>query len=529
MLHEAAYYMHMSLGVYRLVRARSISDPERTVLDQMANREQSFLKTVQNTIFANPDNPYNRMFQLAGCSFGDLEQGVNRDGLESTLTGLHRAGVYLSHDEFKCKKPIVRSGQTIASNHASFLNPLVSGSFESRSGGSRSVGTITRQNLRNQLYRECYHSFMSREWDLKHRAFVGLMPILPASWGLGHCLQAARRGNPAERWFAIGGTMRNSGHYRAVTKALVILAKALGAKVPFPSYLKPDDFSLAAEWIAGRLQEGISCWVSGLVSPCVRVAAAALEKGLDIRGTIFRAGGEALTDAKRRVFESVEAEVLPNYHINELGLIGQACRQMNKGNCIHIQRDAVAVISYRRKAPLTDYEVNSLLFTSLLPFATRVLVNVEMDDAGVLDRARCDCIYQRAGFVDQLSEIYSYGKLTGQGITIVGGDVVRILEEILPQRFGGVPGDYQIVEEEASLQTQVLLRVSPRVGVASIEAIKETFLREVRKLYGGSAAGRQWQHTGAVKVVIGEPYVTSSGKVLSLHLLGPMTGDKHES
>jgi hypothetical protein len=529
MLPEAAYYARMSLGVVQLLRAPRISDPEGTVLAQMANRERNFLKTIQNAVFGNPGNPYKRMFQIAGCSYEDLEQGVTRDGLEPTLAALHRAGVYLSHDEFKCKKPILRSGQTIPVTQASFINPLVSGNYESRSGGSRSAGTITRQNLENQLYRECYHSFMSREFDLEHRAFVGMMPILPAAWGLGNCLQAVRRGSRAERWFTIGGTMRNSGHYRAVTKAMVILAKVMGADVPFPSYLQQDDFSQAAEWIARKRQRGVSCWTNGLLSPCVRVAAAALEKGFDIRGTIFRAGGEALTDAKRRVIESAGGEVFPNYHIHELGLIGQACRQMNKGNCVHIQRDAVAVISYRRTAPLTDYEVNSLLFTSLLHFAPRVLVNVEMDDAGVLGPARCDCVYQKAGFKEQVSEIHSYGKLTGQGITLVGGDVVRILEEILPRQFGGAPGDYQLVEEEASLQTQVLLRVSPRSGVTSTEAVKEGFLREVRKLYGGSTAGRQWQHTRAVKVVVGEPYVTPAGKVLSLHLLGPGMGNTYES
>jgi len=107
--------------------------------------------------------------------------------------------------------------------------------------------------------------------------------------------------------------------------------------------------------------------------------------------------------------------------------------------------------------------------------------------------------------------------------------VVRILEEILPQRFGGAPGDYQLVEEEASFQTRILLRVSPRSGVTSSKALKAGFLKEVRRIYGGSTAGRTWQHTGAVQVIIGEPYVTPAGKVLPLHLLGPRTGNTHES
>ena len=152
MLCEAVYYSRMSLGVYRLLRAPRISDPEKTVLHRMENREHYSLDTARRAIFTNSKNPYSRMFQLAGCTYEDLEKEVLRDGLEPTLAVLHRAGIYLSHDEFKGKKPIVRSGQTVPSSNASFLNPLVSGFYQSGSGGSRSMGTITTQSLENQLY-----------------------------------------------------------------------------------------------------------------------------------------------------------------------------------------------------------------------------------------------------------------------------------------------------------------------------------------------------------------------------------------
>jgi hypothetical protein len=152
-----------------------------------------------------------------------------------------------------------------------------------------------------------------------------------------------------------------------------------------------------------------------------------------------------------------------------------------------------------------------------------------MDDAGVLGPARCDCVYQKAGFGEKISDIFSYGKLTGQGITLIGSDVVRILEEILPQRFGGSPGDYQLVEKESSNQTDVILRASPRSGISSTDDLKEGFLQEVRKLFGGSMTYRQWQHTGALKAVIGEPYLTRTGKILPLHLLGPGTEGSNES
>ena len=112
---------------------------------------------------------------------------------------------------------------------------------------------------------------------------------------------------------------------------------------------------------------------------------------------------------------------------------------MDKGNCVHVCRDSVALISYRRLAPLTEVEIDSLMFTSLLPFAATILVNVEMDDSGVLEPATCDCSLSAMGFNQQVSNIYSYGKLTGQGMTLLGGDVLNILEKALPERFGGHP------------------------------------------------------------------------------------------
>jgi hypothetical protein len=183
------------------------------------------------------------------------------------------------------------------------------------------------------------------------------------------------------------------------------------------------------------------------------------------------------------------------------------------------------VISRRRRAPLAEVEVDALAFTTLLPFAPYVLINAEMDDSGIIEPARCDCLYSRMGFTEQVRDISSFGKLTGQGMTLVGTDVVRILEEILPARLGGAPGDYQLVEHEAAGQTQLTLRVSPRVAVSSPDKLKGCFLREIRAFYGGSLAARTWGHAEGVDVVIGEPFAARTGKVLSLHLLGS-SGEK---
>jgi hypothetical protein len=520
MLREFGYYGRMAWGMRELVRTLPPPDWEDQLRAQLRNRETIFLDTVRKIIFSKPEHPYNRMFQLAGCTYGDLANAVMRDGLEATLSALRKGGVYLAHDEFKGKTPIVRSGEHIRTSERSFLNPLATGLIETTSGGSRSSGTRTRHNTRDRLHREAYFRLRGREFELGDRAQIEVKPILPSGSGLLRCVRARALGYPIERWFTVGGAWGRSGHYRIMTHVMVALANLFGAGAPWPVCLPLNDFSPVARWAARRRAEGVACMVGSFTSAGVRVAAAAAEAGLDISGTLFLVGGEALTDSKRAVIERAGAQVYPSYWIHEVGPVGHACRRMNTGNCVHLFEDSVAVIGYRRKAPLSDTEVNSLLFTSLLPFAPRILINAEMDDSGVIEEVRCDCEFSRLGYNTRIRDIFSFGKLTGQGMTLVGTDLLKLLEEEMPARFGGKPGDYQLVECEGAAQTQLTLRVSPRTGVTRLEPVREHFLTAIRPLYGGALATRSWRHAGAVEVVLEEPVVSPSGKILPLHLLG---------
>lgn len=519
MIQEAAYYANMTLGVYRLLRTPYQGGTDR-LREQMAHREERFLEIASRRVFANPRNPYYELFRLAGCEMGDLAGSVKRCGLETTLSRLASEGVYLSHDEFKGKTPLVRAGRQIQFTHDVLLNATGRGYIESISSGSRSRGTPTRRNLEQQRYREVYDELRAREFGLDERAWGLVAPILPSAGGLRKSMERARAGGRIERWFSVRGGLRDAGHYRMVTHFLVAFSRCLGAPVPWPRYLPPNDFLPVAKWIAQSKMEGRSCTLRSFVSPAVRVAAAARGAGLDISGTLFFVGGEALTDAKRAIIEETGSEVYPNYVVSEIASIGAACRQMKTGNCVHLFRDALAVIGRTRRAPLSGLDVPSLLFTNLLPFAPRFLINAEMDDSGVIEPANCQCEYSAAGLTTQIRDIFSYGKLTGQGITLFGSDVVRILETALPRRFGGAPGDYQLVEQEGEGQTQLVLRVSPRTGAESMAEVRDFFLAELRRCYGGSLAARLWKHSEGFAALREEPCATQSGKVLPLHVLG---------
>ncbi len=82
-----------------------------------------------------------------------------------------------------------------------------------------------------------------------------------------------------------------------------------------------------------------------------------------------------------------------------------------------------------------------------------------MGDQAVVSERACGCPYQQLGWTTHLHGIRSFEKLTAAGMTFLDTDVIRVLEEVLPGRFGGIPSDYQLVEEER--------RTAPRASGSS--------------------------------------------------------------
>jgi hypothetical protein len=490
-------------------------NPRERVLGALRDRESNFLRLVNRGVFENPVNPYGELLRWAGVGYEELAESVRSRGLEGALRELYAAGVYLTHDEFKGKTAVRRGGRTLELENGQLANPAVRGIVDVSSSGSRSKGTVTRRSLEYQLYREAQELFLHEPYELDRNGMVLITSSLPAMSGIRRVVNHRRWGYPVRKWFD-GAT---PFAYRALTRLAVAELAALGRPVVFPEYLPHNDFGPVARYLAAEKRRGRTMVLQGVVSRAVRVAAAATELGLDIAGTIVLTTGEALTEAKRAVIERAGCEAHARYTISELGPVGIGCRKM-RGNCVHICKDSVAVISRRRVAPLSEVEVESFLFTALLPEAATILINVEMDDAGELGPAACGCEWTGLGFDLQADKIFSYGKLTGHGATLVGGEMLRILETVLPGAFGGAPTDYQLVEREGANQTEYELRVNPRVAIPSCDAVRERFLAEVKGLWGGGLTVSRWMHGEGVRVVHAEPYAGRRGKVLSLHLLG---------
>jgi hypothetical protein len=104
-------------------------------------------------------------------------------------------------------------------------------------------------------------------------------------------------------------------------------------------------------------------------------------------------------------------------------------------------------------------------------------------------------------------------------MTFLDTDIIRVLEEVLPARFGGSVMDYQLAEDEGREgQPRLRLLVHPRVGAVDPEAVAVAFLTAVSN---GQAAerlmGTLWQDARVLRVERRPPIETGGGKILHLH------------
>ncbi|MCI0632971.1 MAG: hypothetical protein L0206_03505, partial [Actinobacteria bacterium] len=75
---------------------------------RLAEREADFLALVRATIYGHAASPYRRLLARVGCESGDVERLVSQGGVEGALEILVRHGVYLTIDELKGRRPVVR-------------------------------------------------------------------------------------------------------------------------------------------------------------------------------------------------------------------------------------------------------------------------------------------------------------------------------------------------------------------------------------------------------------------------------------
>jgi hypothetical protein len=518
-LTQALAYSGFLRGLPHFLRSPiSVETATAAIRQRLARREETFVRFTQDVLLAAPRSPYRQLFRLAGCDSRELPTLVRDSGVEGALLALRRAGVYVGYEEFKGRAPIVRNGQDIPTEPADFINPFLSAAYTVSTSGSTGIPRHSRMSLD--------HLAIQAEHRLVGLAAHGLAgapsalwrPILPAGSGLNTVLRAARSGEPPQRWFTpnTDHQLRGAWQYRAATTTAVAVGRLCGSRLPWPEPVAFDDAGRIARWMAGERDQHGRVWLNTTVSNGVRVAEAAQAEAIDLTGATFMIAGEPVTAAKVQRIRASGASFFSDYGMSETGRVAIGCACPKVESDLHVLSDAYAIIGWMKVVPHSDECVSSFHVTALSERSPSLLLNVEFDDDGTIEQARCGCPLESLGLRTHLRDVRSYGKLTGEGMTLVGSAVVRILEEMLPARCGGSPLDYQLIEEEDDRAfTRLTLIASPRI-TASDEMLREAVLSSLTSAGGAADFARAlWQQAGTLRVRRAEPYVSDRGKQAS--------------
>lgn len=521
MLASLRAYGRFAWGLPGFLR-RPLSLPEARagLAARLAGRETAFVEGVERAIFGNPRSPYLPLFRLADCGPQDVRRLVQDRGLEGALEALRAAGIYVAFEEFKGRRPIVRGGRESPVRTADFDNPRLKRFLRGQTGGT--TGPVVRtavdlDHLREQAGLEMLALAAHGVLDAPTAVW---RTILPSTAGLNTILKGPLIGRVPERWFCplTHRQLRPSLKDRLATGYILAVGRLSGAPLPRPEFVALDDAHIVLDWLVSALQAHGRCVLRAHVSMLLRVALAARERSTRLTGAVFMGGGEPPTPTKVAEIENAGARFIPTYFFAETGAVGFGCARPAGRNDVHFQSDALAVIRHPRPAPGTTSFVDALLFTTLLPHARKILLNVENDDYAILESRACGCPFEDYGLTLHLRDIQSFSKLTGEGVTLAGGELVRILEQVLPTRFGGTPLDYQLLEEEDSAGfTRLALLVHPRLSIADEDEIQRVVSRHLRgKGPAANFAGAVWEAAGTLRVRREAPRLTSQGKFIPL-------------
>jgi hypothetical protein len=484
-----------------------------TVQRQLQAREDRFLLMAERAIYGHQRSPYLRLLRAAGCELGDLKALVANEGLEGALSRLLESGVYVTFNEFKGRNEAIRGSQRFIFVEEDFDNPHFAPHFEVRSGGTRGPATSVKQGLPSiadlaattalALYAQGLSQHDHALWII-----AGLTPMLIY----------AKLGRAPLAWFYPLKPL--PAKLQAGSRYLAAVGRLLGCRLPTPAFLDLRAPDRMAAWLATRLKEGKRICVTTYASSAVRICAAAKEIEVDLSGVCFITLGEPYTEAKQGMVEAVGARALVRYAFTEAGIIGYGCAEPQLSDDLHFFSNCYGLIQRSRTVGDSGPSVEAFLFTSLLPSAPKILLNVESGDYGTVERRGCGCRLGTLGLTTHLGKIRSFEKLSGEGMTFVQTEFLRVLEEVLPAHFGGTSADYQALEEEGENGIlQLLLLVSPRVGPVDEDRVRQTFLEELGR-DGGFArlSAELWQRAGTVRVRRQWPVPTQAGKILPFHV-----------
>lgn len=503
-----------------LRRSMTLEQAINDTRKRMDNREINFLNLAKRLIYENQNSPYRKLLRWAGCDYRDLEESVRIRGIEKTLEKLRNEEVYITLEEFKSKVPISRRGLTIETHENDFDNSFLTyKGIQGSTSGSRSRGTSVIYNWDFITEGATSDLILYEIHGVSKAPFALWSPVFPGMIGVLNFLRNIKFRRPPEKWFShiearvFQPTLE---HYLAI-KYILWCCRLFGLTIPRPEFTDIQNAYKVAKWMAEtKKYKGISV-VRTYTSSAVRIVKSALENGIDISGNIIFTSGDALNEKRYSFIESAGVKIFPCYASMETGLIGASCSNRIYPDDMHVYLDRLAIIQRHRRTTIGNYEVNTFLFTSLSPNTGKVLLNTEIGDFGRLMVKPCSCLFGRLGMNVRISEVRSYDKLTGEGMTLLGSELDNIIGELIVNA-GGSPDDYQFWEtEDGNGLGKLIIAVSPEIREFDETRFIASILDMLRNRDpGGNMISQFWKDAEAVEVVRAYPELTGGFKMLPI-------------
>jgi len=521
MLDDLRMFSRFARGLGRFLKTPLLPEEcGRIVQEDLENRERSFLEVLRRAVFDYQPSPYRKLFEWAGVNYGDAEILVRKEGIEGALNALYHRGVHLSLEEFKGLRPIQRSGRALTVKAQDFDNPLLAREFEVYSGGSTGRRRRLAVDFDSLIHDSACIYFGYDALGIHDRSVALWLSAPPGSAGIKNALRQAKLGRPIERWFTPTQPRWEAGEWQSAVflKHAVWASRLTSSRLPSPTYVPLDSGQEIARWLAAKACAGTPARLDTQPTGAVRACIAAAESGVDISGSWFRVSGEPLTPSKAAFIQQTGCHVTSGWGMSEAGRIGLGCAAAAAVDEVHILSSRVAVVQQHKT--LDGSDVGALYLTSLLPSAPKLMINVETGDSGVIAEGSCGCALEKLGFRQRVHTIRSYEKLTTAGMHFMGSDLIQLVEEALPGRFGGYPTDYQFVEQENGPRSSVTLVVSPSVGeIHEPDLVTFVLERLGERSRGERMMADHWQRGRVLSVERRRPYATPAAKIPPLRIL----------
>ena len=336
------------------------------------------------------------------------------------------------------------------------------------------------------------------------------LPAPPGIAGVHNLLINLKSGPSPQRWFSHVPVSGASARDIAALAYLACDAALAGRTALLPQFTPMRRARTVAHWLRRRPGDRGPRVLKAFASSAMRVAQAAIDDGIDLRGQVIFTGGEPLTAARYRFIRTAGARVYPRYVATEAGLIAAACGQCNgTHDQMHVYLDRLAVT----QAP----DASSLLFTSLSAHSPRILLNTDLGDIGKISDQRCDCLFGSLGMNTFVSDVRSPDKMTGEGISLLDSELSDLVGQLI-REFGGSPDDVQFWESpDRSAHSRVVIAVSPRVKNFDEQRFRTRVLDRLRsKNPAGQLTAQLWWQAGTLQVVRADPRPSRGHKLLPI-------------